>query len=126
MFAEMTLGRMKGSVPNLTSMGFPCSSGSGRAVKTRWASRGMSDGTCDQLYLAIRVASLEVWLNHHEPIPFIVDDVLLNFDDDRATAAVKGWPRLSGRTQVIFFTHHRRLVDLATEHLGSDGVVVIS
>ena len=49
---------------------------------------GMSDGTHDQLYLALRLASLESWLQSHEPVPFIVDDILLNFDDDRATAAL--------------------------------------
>ena len=45
---------------------------------------GMSDGSHDQLYLALRLASLESWLQSHEPIPFIVDDILLNFDDRRA------------------------------------------
>jgi len=39
--------------------------------------------------LALRLASLESWLQSHEPIPFIVDDILLNFDDGRAIAA---WP----------------------------------
>ena len=48
---------------------------------------GMSDGSHDQLYLALRLASLESWLQSHEPIPFVVDDILLNFDDRRATAA---------------------------------------
>ena len=52
---------------------------------------GMSDGTHDQLYLALRLASLKSWLESHEPIPFIVDDILLNFDDDRATAALAHW-----------------------------------
>jgi uncharacterized protein YhaN len=33
---------------------------------------GMSDGTCDQLYLALRLASLETYLTTREPIPFIV------------------------------------------------------
>ena len=49
---------------------------------------GMSDGTHDQLYLALRLASLESWLESHEPVPFIVDDILLSFDDDRAAAAL--------------------------------------
>ena len=49
---------------------------------------GMSDGSHDQLYLALRLASLESWLQSHEPVPFVVDDILLNFDDVRATAAL--------------------------------------
>lgn len=78
---------------------------------------GMSDGTCDQLYLALRLASLEAWLEHHEPIPLIVDDILMNFDDARSIATLKVLAQLSQRTQVIFFTHHRHLVDLARAHL---------
>ena len=52
----------------------------------------MSDGSHDQLYLALRLASLETWLFSHEPVPFVVDDILLNFDDSR-----HGGARYSGR-----------------------------
>jgi uncharacterized protein YhaN len=78
---------------------------------------GMSDGTCDQLYLALRIASLEGWLKHHEPIPFIVDDILMNFDDARAVATLQVLAELAQQTQVIFFTHHQHLLELAQEHL---------
>ena len=81
---------------------------------------GMSDGTCDQLYLALRLASLENWLRHHESLPFIIDDVLLNFDDARAIASLQVLAELSKQTQVIFFTHHQHLVDLAQKNLSQD------
>jgi uncharacterized protein YhaN len=74
---------------------------------------GMSDGSLDQLYLALRIASLEHYFAAHEPAPFIVDDVLLNFDDERAAAALTALNSLSAKTQILFFTHHRRLVELA-------------
>jgi len=74
---------------------------------------GMSDGTCDQLYLALRLASLERYLESNEAMPFIVDDILIRFDDGRAKAALEALAELSKRTQVIFFTHHQRLVSLA-------------
>jgi uncharacterized protein YhaN len=48
--------------------------------------------------------------------PFVVDDVLLNFDDNRATAALLALNALSAKTQIIFFTHHKRLVELAEAH----------
>jgi uncharacterized protein YhaN len=85
---------------------------------------GMSDGSHDQLYLALRLASLEAWLRVHEPIPFIVDDILLNFDDRRATAALAALADLSRRTQVLFFTHHRHIIDLARTYLPRDVVFV--
>ena len=80
----------------------------------------MSTGSCDQLYLAIRIAYLEHWLTSHEPVPFIVDDILLHFDDNRAIAALKVLGELSRRTQVIFFTHHAHLLELARNCLPGD------
>jgi uncharacterized protein YhaN len=84
----------------------------------------MSNGSHDQLYLALRLASLESWLHAHEPIPFVVDDVLLNFDDRRALAALRAIADLSQQTQVLFFTHHRHLVDLAGANLPPDVLFV--
>jgi uncharacterized protein YhaN len=78
---------------------------------------GMSEGTCDQLYLALRLASLETYLAEHEPIPLIVDDILIQFDDDRAGAALQALAELSKQTQVIFFTHHQHLVRMARDRL---------
>ncbi len=74
---------------------------------------GMSDGTQDQLYLALRLASLERYLEENTRLPFVVDDALVNFDDDRAKAALRVIEKLATKTQVLFFTHHRHMVDLA-------------
>ncbi len=87
---------------------------------------GMSEGTCDQLYLALRLASFETWLEHHEPIPFIVDDILVNFDDERSAAALRVLAELSARTQVILLTHHRHLVDLAKKTLESKSLHLLT
>jgi uncharacterized protein YhaN len=54
----------------------------------------------------------------------VVDDILLNFDDLRATAALVALAELSRRTQVLFFTHHRHILDLAQVHLPQDVVFV--
>lgn len=85
---------------------------------------GMSDGTVDPLYLALRLATLEKYLETHEPMPFIVDDILIKLDDHRAEATIEVLYGLSQRTQVVFFTHHQRLVELA-QKLGSDGNVIV-
>ena len=50
--------------------------------------QAMSEGTSDQLYLALRLASLEIWLRRGEPMPFIVDDILVSFDNRRAAATL--------------------------------------
>jgi uncharacterized protein YhaN len=67
--------------------------------------------------LALRLAGLETYLEKSEPLPFVVDDILIMFDNDRAAATLKVLAELSRRTQVIFFTHHRHLVALAEEHI---------
>ena len=74
---------------------------------------GMSSGTRDQLYLALRLASLEKYMDSAEPMPFIVDDILVHFDDERSGATLSVLAGLSRKTQIILFTHHRRLVEQA-------------
>jgi uncharacterized protein YhaN len=74
---------------------------------------GMSSGTRDQLYLALRLASLEKYMDSAEPMPFIVDDILVHFDDERSVATLGILAELARKTQLILFTHHRRLVEQA-------------
>ena len=74
---------------------------------------GMSSGTRDQLYLALRLASLEKYMESAEPMPFIVDDILVHFDDDRSKATLGVLAELAEKTQIILFTHHRQLVEQA-------------
>jgi len=75
--------------------------------------KALSDGTVDPLYLALRLAAIEVYNSKHEPMPFIADDLLLTFDDDRARATLKILSRIAEKGQVLFFTHHTHMVDLA-------------
>jgi uncharacterized protein YhaN len=78
----------------------------------------LSEGSRDQLYFALRLAAVEHHVSRNEPIPFVVDDVFVNFDDDRARAGLTVLGELAERTQVLFFTHHSRLRELAEEALG--------
>jgi uncharacterized protein YhaN len=82
--------------------------------KKQLEASALSDGTLDQLYLALRVASLERLIESRGPLPLLLDDVLVHFDDQRAAAALSVLGALAKKTQVILFTHHRRIVDLAT------------
>ncbi len=84
----------------------------------------MSSGTRDQLYLALRLATLEWRIASSEPMPFIVDDILINFDDWRSAATIKALSSLGEKTQVILFTHHKQIVETARE-LQSSGKVFI-
>ena len=85
---------------------------------------GMSDGTADQLYLALRLASVDEYLSRAHALPFVADDLLINFDDARAAAAFKVLAELGQKTQILFFTHHQHLVDIARATLGKSVNVI--
>lgn len=67
----------------------------------------MSDGTRDQLFLAFRLASLENYAASTEPLPFVADDILVHFDDDRSAATLDLLARFAEANQVLLFTHHK-------------------
>ena len=85
---------------------------------------GLSLGSADQLYLALRLASLETYLESHEPIPLVVDDILIQFDDERATAALQALAELSRRTQVVLFSHHEHVCRLAQACIEPDQLII--
>ncbi|MBW1936672.1 MAG: AAA family ATPase, partial [Deltaproteobacteria bacterium] len=119
LFSRLTLGSFEGVRADYDEHGEPVLVGVRPGGKQLVRVEGMSDGTVDQLYLALRLASLYAYLRNNEPMPFIVDDILIRFDNERAVAALKILAELSKETQVIFFTHHRHLVELAKQNLGS-------
>jgi uncharacterized protein YhaN len=109
-FADLTLGSFAGLRTDVDDNGNPILVGV-RPDDSRLTVDGMSSGTCDQLYLALRMATLEWRLEVSEPMPFIVDDILINFDDERSKATLTALADLSEKNQVILFTHHRQIVD---------------
>jgi uncharacterized protein YhaN len=85
---------------------------------------GMSEGTRDQLYLALRLAALELQVEQGLNLPLIADDLFINFDDTRTAAGLRVLGELSQKMQIVFLTHHDHLVPLAKDVLGSDLNVV--
>ncbi len=77
----------------------------------------LSEGTRDQLYLALRLAAIRAHADQAEPLPFIADDLLASFDDRRARATLHALADFGAVTQTILFTHHDHIaamVDTAT------------
>lgn len=122
-FAELTSGSFTGLQVQYDADDRPQLTGI-RPDRTAVGTTGMSDGTRDQLYLALRLASVEEYLGSAQPLPLVADDLLVNFDDARATAALRVLAELGKKTQVLFFTHHQHLVEIAKRAIGADLSVV--
>ena len=67
--------------------------------------RFRSDGTIDQLYLALRLAVAEVVA---PDAPLVLDDALVRFDDDRLKEALSLLQEEAAHKQVILFTCQSR------------------
>lgn len=86
----------------------------------------MSEGTADQLYLALRLAALELRRASHPQMPLILDDVLVTSDDERAANVLRALARFAEGGQVMLFTHHRHLIELARSALGDHAIAIHS
>jgi uncharacterized protein YhaN len=71
---------------------------------------GMSEGTRDQLFLSLRLALLAQRTS--EPMPFIGDDLLTSFDEERTGATLRLLAAAGQRHQIILFTHHRHVAEM--------------
>jgi uncharacterized protein YhaN len=122
-FKDLTVGSFVDLRTDVDDKGEPILIGV-RPDTARLTVEKMSSGTRDQVFLALRLATLEWRLNTSEPMPFIVDDILINFDDDRSRATLEVLAELSMKNQVILFTHHQQIVEAAT-HINGKGTIQI-
>ena len=79
----------------------------------------LSTGTREQLYLAIRLAFVTQYCEESEPLPLVMDDVLVNFDDERARSTLKVLVDVSKTVQILFLTCHQHIVDRIAEIAGN-------
>ena len=84
---------------------------------TLLAPQDLSEGTTDQLYLALRLATLERHAVAGSALPIAVDDIFMTFDERRTEAALRVLDGMADRFQVIVFTHHEHVIRSAPEKL---------
>ena len=84
----------------------------------------LSRGTREQLYLALRFGLVREFGEHAERLPVVVDEVLVNFDPERARLAADCFAQLSETNQVMVFTCHPAMVDLFANMPGTQVVDV--
>ena len=68
----------------------------------------LSRGTREQLYLAFRLGLIEHYATQAEPLPIVMDEVLVNFDPERAERVGRSIRALGERHQVLYLTCHDR------------------
>ena len=119
LFSSLTIGRYSalridndGTTPRLLGL-----RDDGRTVVDVGA---MSEGTTDQLFLALRLAAVEQSVASGIRLPFLADDLFVNFDDERSEAGFRVFAELAKSTQVLFFTHHPHLAAIARSVVGAE------
>ena len=79
-----------------------------------------SEELMDAVLVAEKALRKEADAQIHRAIELIVSDILINFDDARSEATLKVLAELSRKTQIVFFTHHRHLLNLAESAASPD------
>ncbi len=91
-----------------------------------WQPDKLSTGTREQLYLAIRLAYITHFNETHEPLPVIMDDCFVNFDDTRARIALRTLIHWQESVQTILLSCHWRSVEALAELAPETPVITIA
>lgn len=119
LFAAITDGRWQGVSASLEDSSLRVLPPQGAAISPELLSRG----TREQLYLALRLAHIRGHAAQATPLPVIMDDILVNFDPERANRAADAIASLCEEResvpghQVLFFTCHPHTADKLMERV---------
>jgi len=72
----------------------------------------LSRGTREQLLLALRMGLISEYEKNAEPLPVVLDDVMVNFDPARAKNTASAMSNFARSRQVLIFTCHPSTVKL--------------
>ena len=67
----------------------------------------------------LSASALDCRYHRADGLPFVADDLFINFDNDRAAAGFEVLAELAQKNQVLFFTHHQHPVNIAQGTLGA-------
>lgn len=74
-----------------------------------------SSGTGDQVFLAIRLAMALSFGEQIEPLPIVLDDIFVRFDEKRQRETLRFLMELGKKQQIFLFTCHERTMHIAEE-----------
>lgn len=112
-FARITGRRWRGISASLENSSLSILPDQGEPVPPESLSRG----TQEQAYLALRLAYIKNHAAHAAPLPVIMDEVLVNFDPERAERTARAFAELAdGKEgpahQLLYFTCQPHMVDV--------------
>ena len=118
-FTEITKGRYRQVYAPLGEQTITVTDADGQTKQPSELSRG----TREQLFLSLRFGLIRELGERTEPLPVVVDEILVNFDPDRALRAAIAFTELSNTNQMLVFTCHPTVVELfrnAASEVGAD------
>lgn len=101
-----------------------------KELKAEHRSRGLLDsgllsrGTAEQLYLALRLALAQT-MSRQANLPLLLDDLFVNFDDQRLHAALSLLGALSKTRQIVMMTCHRHVAEAASSSIPTATVISV-
>lgn len=125
-FERVTLGRYVGLLADAAVDGrqsFRVFSAAGEVVDAASLSRG----TVEQLYLCLRLGLADSFAERSVSLPIVLDDVLVNFDPERAQAVASELAESSRSHQILLLTCHPHLAEMmvqATRHLPMEAQLI--
>ena len=117
-FAEITEGRYRQVYAPLGEQTITVTDADGRTKQPSELSRG----TREQLFLSLRFGLIRELSQRTKPLPVVVDEILVNFDPDRALRAGLAFVELSRTNQVLVFTCQPTVVELFRSAASKAGV----
>ena len=112
-FSRLTLGSFAGLGTDLDSRGEPVLVGLRPGARRSVEVAAMSTGSRDQLFLALRLASIRHRADQGRPMFHIFDDILINFDEARCRATLAELAELGQNSQLVLFTHQAGIAEMA-------------
>lgn len=79
----------------------------------------LSGGTLDQIHLAFRLAVIDHLDQGREPLPLVMDEVLVNWDDERFRRGIEVLAQIAQQRQVLVFTCHAWLAQRLSRAAGA-------
>ena len=106
---RLTQGRYRRVWTPLGERALRVEDGDGRSLPVELLSRG----TREQLFLGLRLALAAYYARRGAPLPLVLDDVLVNFDSERAKAAASVLRDFAAEGhQLLVFTCHEHIARL--------------